>query len=145
MPEVEFHTGVADRVDYACRLLRSAWRSAVRVQLTGDDALLAAVDRALWVAPERDFVPHVRVPRARAAVAARTPIWLVDGALPGDGWPAPPPVLVNAGGDGFELQGLDRVIEVVSNHADDVARGRERWRAYRERGVAVRHVPAGDG
>lgn len=136
MTEVEFHTGVADRVDFACRLLRKALRLGARVQVTAPAEVLAALDRALWVEPERDFIPHVRMPGAPTAVAARTPIWLCARAL-GD---EAPRVLVNLGAAAPEQpQALQRLIEIVSQDPVDVQGGRERWRAYRAQGLAIRH------
>jgi DNA polymerase-3 subunit chi len=137
--EVEFHTGVADPLAFACRLLRKAYRSGVRVQVTAPAATLAALDRQLWTFEERDFVPHVRLPGASTAVAARTPIWLVAQAGLADA----PPLLVNLGADAPPDPGaLDRLIEIVSAEPDDAARGRERWRAYKGRGLAIRHHAA---
>ena len=70
LTEVEFHTGVADPVGFACRLLRKAYRQGARVLVTAPGPRLGELDRALWTFEERDFVPHVRVPGAGAAVAA---------------------------------------------------------------------------
>jgi DNA polymerase-3 subunit chi len=140
MTEVEFHTGVADPLAYACRLLRKAYRAGVRVLVTAPPATLAALDRALWTFDERDFVPHVRQPGANASVAARTPIWLAPQA----GLPDAPPVLVNLGADGPEdLAGIGRLIEIVSCDADDADRGRGRWRAYKARGLEIAHHRSG--
>lgn len=136
MTEVEFHTGVADPLAYACRLLRKACRAGSRVIVTASPAMLAALDRALWTFDVRDFVPHVRQPGASAAVAARTPIWLAPQA----GLPDAPPVLVNLGADVPEdLAGVERLIEIVSGDADDADRGRARWRAYKARGLEIVH------
>lgn len=136
MTEVEFHTGVGDRLKFACRLLRKACRQGVRVQVTAPAELLSALDRELWTDPERDFVPHVRMPGPSADVAARTPIWLGSQAAVA---PAPR-VLVNLGADApADLSTLDRLIEVVSDEPDDVARGRERWRQYKLSGLAIKH------
>ena len=136
MNEVEFHTGVADPLVYACRLLRKACRAGVRVLVTAPPATLAALDRALWTFDEREFVPHVRQPGAGAPLAARTPIWLAQRG----GLPDAPRVLVNLGADAPEdLASVDRLIEIVSGDADDADRGRSRWRVYKARGLAVVH------
>jgi DNA polymerase-3 subunit chi len=140
--EVEFHTGVADPLGFACRLLRKAYRAGARVQVTAPAQTLAALDRQLWTFEEREFVPHARLPGARAALAARTPIWLVAEA----GLPGAPPLLVNLGADApAETLALDRLIEIVSDDADDTERGRQRWRAYKARGLAIRHHTAATG
>jgi DNA polymerase III subunit chi len=136
MTEVEFHTGVADPLGFACRLLRKAVRQGVRVQVTAPPETLAALDRALWVFEERDFVPHVRMPGASPAVARRTPIWLAASQVEGDG----PAVLVNVGAEPPPaLPALARLIEIVGAEPDDAARGRERWRHYKVQGLAIRH------
>lgn len=137
MTEVEFHTGVADPLGFACRLLRKAVRQGVRVQVTAPAETLAALDRALWVFEERDFVPHVRMPGASTAVARRTPIWLATALqLAADA----PAVLVNLGADApAEGAALARLIEIVGADPDEAARGRERWRHYKVQGLAIRH------
>ena len=136
MTEVEFHTGVADPTLFACRLLRKAARMGVRVQVTAPPEVLAALDRQLWTFEERDFVPHVRCPGAPAAVAARTPIWLTPSMIAGDA----PRVLVNLGAQApADVDLLDRLIEIVSAEPDDADGGRLRWRAYKARGLAIKH------
>ena len=140
LTEVEFHTGLTDDLGFACRLLRKAYRQGVRVQVTAPAPVLSALDRELWVAPERDFVPHVlmpgSVPVSMPAVARRTPIWL--GAQVG--LPGAPRVLVNLGADApAETAALDRLIEIVSADPDEAERGRERWRAYKMLGLRVKH------
>lgn len=140
VPQVEFHTGVADPVHFACRLLRKAYRKGVRVLVTAPGPVLASLDRELWTFDERDFVPHLRVVASTAPdAAARTPIWLTEGRVP-DGAPA---VLVNLGAEPPpDLAPFERVIEIVSRDADDEAAGRARWRTYKARGLDVRHHPA---
>ncbi len=138
MTQVEFHTAVRDPLDFACRLLRKACRKGVRVQLSAAPELLLALDRALWIEPERDFLPHLRMPGGPAAVAERTPIWLV----PHDLGPPAPRVLVNLGADAPAVPAsLERLIEIVSSDPDDAARGRERYRAYKQGGLNVVHHP----
>ena len=133
LKEVEFHTGVEDRAAFACRLLRKAWRSGAQVLVTAPAGELAELDRTLWTFEEREFLPHVRVPGSTPAVRARTAVWLspsVEAAQAASDGRAPR-LLVNLGADApVELDGLDRVIEVLCTEAEDVARGRSRWRAY---------------
>lgn len=137
---VEFHTGVIDPVAFACRLLRKACRQGVRVLVTAPAPTLAALDAELWTFDERDFVPHVNVPGAAAAVAARTPIWLAARAG-GDGAPG---VVVNLGAEApAEVAALDRLIEVVGADPEQAEAGRSRWRTYKAAGLEIRHHAAG--
>ncbi|MDP2006239.1 MAG: DNA polymerase III subunit chi [Rubrivivax sp.] len=139
MTEVEFHTGVADSVGFTCRLLRKACRQGARVLVTAPDEVLRELDRQLWTFEEREFVPHVRMPGASAAVAARTPVWLAAStALAGA-----PGVVVNLGADAPDNIGaLERLIEVVAADPEAATRGRERWRAYKAAGLDIQHHAA---
>ncbi|MBL8359307.1 MAG: DNA polymerase III subunit chi [Rubrivivax sp.] len=143
MPQVEFHTGVAEPLAFACRLLRKAYRQGARVAVTVTPDQWGDFDRLLWTFEERDFVPHVRVSRAAPAVLARTPIWLLDERCPEQGAPT---VLVNIGAESSEpWPGLDRIIEVVGDHPDDAVPARGRWRAYESRGYPLVHHKGGAG
>jgi DNA polymerase-3 subunit chi len=141
MLRVDFHTGVGDPLSFACRLLRKASRHGARLAVTAPPQALQLLDRSLWTFEERDFVPHVRVRGAVPRVLVRTPIWLLDAALPE---PAPP-VLINLG-DAIRdpWPGLERVIEIVGNDVDEAAAARQRWRQYKERGWPVTHHPASE-
>jgi DNA polymerase III subunit chi len=139
--EVEFHTGQADAVGFACRLLRKAARQGARVQVTAPSEVLARLDVQLWTFDERDFVPHVRASAAAAGVLRRTPIVLADRALGA----AAPRVQVNLGGDApTDWTGIDRLIEIVSTEPEDALRGRERWRSYQALGLPLKHHGGGD-
>ena len=155
---VDFHTGVADKLGYTCRLLRKAWRAGSRVVVVGSPEQLSRLDALLWTFEAGEFIPHARL-RAGQVVAphlARTPIWLADlpAEVPADvpaeipaevpaevssGVPAnlgQPAVLVNLGPGwvaGWER--FPRVIEIVAEPADDVASGRQRWRQYLAAGI----------
>jgi DNA polymerase-3 subunit chi len=140
MTEVEFHTGVADPVAFACRLLRKAWRSGARVLVTAPAARLAELDRALWTFDEREFLPHVRMPGAAPAVAARTPVWLATSAAV----PGAPALVVNLDAEApGDTGALERLIEIVAAEPDEADRGRARWRAYRSAGLVIKHHGAG--
>ena len=141
--EVEFHTGVADPVGFACRLLRKALRVGAKVMCTAPPARLEELDRALWTFEEREFVPHVRLgPTTPARVRDRTPIWLGLRPLP----EAADRVWVNIGGElPEEMPAHARVIEIVAADTAEAAAGRERWRRYKAAGREVVHYPAAAG
>lgn len=140
---VEFHTGVADALGFACRLLRKAYRQGARVSVIAEPAMLRSLDRALWTFEEREFVPHLRVSGETrpASLAQRTPIWLLD-EVPAQG---APPVLVNLGAElPSSVADFERIIEIVSTEPDEAERGRTRWRQYRARGLTVKHHGPGE-
>lgn len=139
--QVEFHTGVADELGYACRLLRKAYHKGARVLVRAPLARLARLDRELWTFAAQEFLPHLRFggPGTPPAAAARTPIWLVDGEVPA----GHPPVLVNLDAElPPQPQAFDRIIEIVGVDAEGEQRGRARWRAYKAAGLDIRHHPA---
>lgn len=142
MAEVAFHFNVDDKLGYACRLLRKAWRSGRRCIVVLDAPDVSVLDQALWTFAGDEFLPHARV-GAPAAVVRHSPVLL--GERIEAGWPAD--VLVNLGAVVPEgLAAFDRVIEVVSLDAQDRERARLRWRHYSDQGFAlVRHDLAAAG
>lgn len=145
MTDVEFHTGLEDPLVFACRLLRKAVRQGVRVQVTARPETLAALDRALWTFEERDFVPHARLPAATAAVVRRSPLLLTPHPLVDAG---APPVLVNLDAeapDDAALGRLQRLVEIVGRDDAQAQAGRQRWRAYKARGLEITHRTAPEG
>ncbi len=142
MTEVMFHLRVADRVDYACRLLRKAYAQDAQVVVCAPPSTLAKVDTLLWTSDPVSFVPHLRLaPDAPApdTVAAATPIWLVE-----RGEQAPThDVLLNLGDElvaGFET--FARVIEIVPQDEAAVQAARLRWKHYADRGYVLKRHEA---
>lgn len=142
MTAVEFHTGIQDPVDFACRLLRKAHRRGVRVLVTANELVLARLDRELWTFEAREFIPHVLLPdphsgnKINVLLVVNTPIWLATTA----GLPDAPPVVLNLGAAApAELAPIERLIEVLSNEPDDAEAGRMRWRQYKAWGLDVVH------
>jgi DNA polymerase III subunit chi len=141
--KVEFHTSVANKLDFACRLLRKAQAAGGPVVVGGEPALLDRLDVALWTFDALSFVPHARL-RAGSSpgpVHMRTPLWLAD--VPGQCRQRE--VLVNLGPELAEgWEGFERVIELVDATDADRASGRERWRTYSARpGVELMHHTRG--
>lgn len=137
MSTIEFYSGIADKLDHADRLLRKAAAKGTRVAVVGDANTLRQLDAQLWTDNARDFIAHVLV-QPNAAVPkhmGRTALWLVP-----DVRLAPPcEVVVNLGPDAVEPQAFKRVIELVSNDADDRRAGRARWRHYESQGHMIEH------
>ena len=142
MGTVAFHSGVADKLGYVCRLARKAWRGGQRVVVTGPADQLARLDALMWTFELGEFLPHARL-RAGQPLAPhlkRTPVLLADvAAEAGHG-----DVLVNLGPaavDGHAA--FDRVLEVVADNDEDVQAGRVRWRHYLSLGVTPTNHKAG--
>jgi DNA polymerase-3 subunit chi len=144
LTDVAFHTGIANPLDYACRLLRKAYRSGAKVAVHGEAALLDRLDQALWTFEQLEFVPHILIPRdaGDAQRLALSPIVLVkDGAAP-----AACRIGVSLGGHPVaEVGAFDRLIAIVGLDPEHREAGRLRWREYERAGHAVSHVakPAG--
>ena len=148
MTEVAFHTGIANPLDYACRLLRKAYRAGARVAVLGESGLLDRLDQALWTFESLEFVPHIVLPRdgADARRLALSPIVLVKGASAA---PAACRVGVTLGGHPVgDVGAFDRLIAIVGLDPEHREAGRQRWREYERAGHAVSHVAkpaAGEG
>ena len=145
MTDVAFHTGIANPLDYACRLLRKAYRSGARVAVHGEPAMLDRLDQALWTFEALEFVPHVVLPRdgGDAGRLALSPIVLVKDAAT---VPAACRIGVTLAGHPVpEVGAFDRLIAVVGLDPEQREAGRLRWREYERAGHAVSHVakPAG--
>ncbi|WP_374565452.1 DNA polymerase III subunit chi [Ideonella sp.] len=142
MAEVVFLTGVGDVVDFAGRLLRKKYREGARVAVYAPPPLLQRLDQALWVAEQLDFTPHVLLRAGSSAPTAvmveRTPLWLLTRPDPGLRCDSG----INLGCDELDLAAVhERVAEIVSLDADDMAAGRARWKRYESQGHQLVHRP----
>jgi DNA polymerase-3 subunit chi len=142
MPLVEFHTGHAEPLAYACRLLGKAWRRRARVLVCAAPEVVAALDRELWTFDDRDFVPHGLVDALDADTLGRTPHWLAAEAALAS-LPAGAPatwVRLPGAGEGALPGGFERLIEVVGSAPEEASAARRRWRAYVAAGHDMKHV-----
>lgn len=139
MNTVEFHHGMPDKLAYACRLLRKAYKSGAGVLVTGDAHTLKALDRQLWVFDEQEFLPHVLAMPGQDMPARLqdTPVWLaphgVDTQAPGQR-----SILVNLGPDmPDQPERFERLFEIVSLEPHDRQLGRQRWKQYEALGLQI--------
>ena len=138
MTRIDFHTNIADKVSYACRLARKAYGARGRlVLLAADAAQAAALDAGLWTVGETDFLPHAV---AGAELAPYSPIIVTD-SMTGD-FPHYD-MLVNLTQETPDgLQRFQRVFEIISTDEEDAAAGRRRYVAYKKQDYPLTHFVA---
>lgn len=134
MTKVDFYTGVEDKLRTACKLSHKAMLGGLRVVLhTPDEATTETLDKLLWRYPAIAFIPHCR---SHEANADSMPV-VVGHA------PEPFPhseVLISLHTVCLPFfSRFQRVIEIVSQDAEDARLGRERFSFYRDRGYEMRH------
>ena len=134
MVQLEFHTGIADVMDYSCRLLRKAYKRGSRVVVCGEPERLSRLDVQLWTFEQLEFIPHLRVRSGDEPSPAlrTTPIWLVDAHVV---WPQADVVLNLGDAPLDDPQRVPRVLELVGDGAEARQAGRARWRHYASQGL----------
>lgn len=133
MTEIAFHFNVADKLLYACRLLRKAYASGAQVAVTAEPEALDKLDHLLWSFSATEFLPHCRTGQCSGVLASKS-VLLVDSpaACAHHG------VLVNLGMQvPFEFERFKRFIEVVSQRSDDRLAARARWTHYADQGYSM--------
>ena len=133
MTEIDFYTGVDDRVQFAARLCHKLFAMGKQVRvLTADPAMTARLDTLLWTTPATSFVPHCRL---SDRLAAETPV-IVDDAAEHSG---PADVLINLQlGQPAFFRRFERLAEIVTEEPDVVTAGRTKWQYYKQQGYTLR-------
>jgi len=110
----------------ACRIVEKAWKAGSTVLIQHDDAAeLGRLDEMLWVGNDQAFIPH--------EIAAAMP-----SLNTGTGPTAAVDVLINLTPQLPSRPELaTRIIEIIDADPARRAAGRERFRAYRERGFPL--------
>ena len=134
MTEITFHVNAADKLDYACRFLRTTQKKAAKVLVCASPEVLKQLSSQLWAMTPTEFLPHCFADAAPAVIAL-SPVVLVsdltDTRFEHD-------VLLYLGADlpaGFER--FERLIELVGQDSDDLQAARIRWKHYKDRGYAL--------
>lgn len=141
MTRIDFHTELADKIGFCCRLARKAHAMQSRLVLLAEDKnQLAELDQALWTFSDKDFLPHVA---AGDPFSDTTPIILTadtNAKVPHH------QVLVNLSrATPAYFASFERLIELVTRDEADRAAGRERFRFYKQRGYPIKHHSAEQG
>ncbi len=117
------------RLNLACRLAEKAYLGGQRVVVRcGSVDEARALDERLWVFSEKSFVPHELVERADDD----TPVCIAAG----DSFPDAALLLNLAASQAPGWQRFERILEVVDGDPERRQQARERFRSYREAGVA---------
>ena len=131
MTRVDFHFNAPDKLQYASRLVRKAYRAGQRVVVFAEAGAVAELDRTLWTFSPTDFIPHVR---ASDPLAPQTPVILCSEACETQH----ADVLVNLSRETPAFfSRFERLVEVVTADEDDRGSARARWRFYRDRGYPL--------
>lgn len=142
MTEITFHVNAADKLDYACRFLRTTQKKAAKVLVCASPDVLKQLSSQLWAMSSTEFLPHCFADAA-PAVLALSPVVLVSDLADTRSEYAGHDVLLHLGAGlpvGFER--FARLIEVVSLADADVQPARQRWMHYKKRGYALTRYDA---
>ena len=127
MSDVVFHYGVADKWDYAIRLVRKAVRSGFRVRVVLAPAEMANFSARLWAMAPTGFSAHCD-DQAPASLKRRSPVIL---GTTGESDEPEVAVLLNLTDDMPESpQRYEKILEVITTDPQDRQQGRIRKRAY---------------
>jgi len=143
MARIDFHSNVADKFEYACRLTRKIWsvtpvgQPVRNIVMVGEKADLKKLDELLWTFSSTDFLPHCFIDDE---AAAETPIVLTDDfSSPALSSLPHADVMIHLGmrmpQDVAALAiRFPRIVEVVTVDEAERLAGRERYKAYRDLG-----------
>ena len=143
MARIDFHSNVADKLQYACRLTRRIWSDTPigqpvrQIVMVGEKADLKKLDELLWTFSSNDFLPHCFIDDE---TATETPIVLMDdfASLALNHIPHAD-IMIHLGirmpKDVSALVArFPRIVELVTVNEVERLAGRERYKAYRELG-----------
>ncbi|GAB4115960.1 MAG: DNA polymerase III subunit chi [Sideroxydans sp.] len=134
MTKVDFYTGSEDKLRTACQLSHKAMQNGMRVLLHVPDEVLAdRLDALLWHYPATAFIPHCR---SHAAEASAMPVVIgCDEQFPHS------ELLISLHEECVTFfSRFERVIEIVGCSEEEAARGRLRFKYYRDRGYELGHT-----
>ena len=134
MTQVDFYileeSAPRSRALFACRLAEKAFTLGHRVFVhTPGEGAARELDELMWTFRDCSFLPHVL-----AGSGEEAPVHIGKGQEPTDGFH----LLINLGAEVPAFAGrFERVAEVVDGDAEQKARGRERFRFYKDRGYPL--------
>ncbi|MDQ2069411.1 DNA polymerase III subunit chi [Natronospira bacteriovora] len=118
---------------FVCRLTEKAFRLGHRIFLHGKDEQQARkLDELLWTFRDRSFIPHGLA--ADVDAEPDFPVVIGSGEAPRGDYD----LLINCADDIPDFfSRFERVVETIPNEDQAKARGRTRYRFYRDRGYPL--------
>jgi DNA polymerase III subunit chi len=136
MTQVDFHFNAPDKLPYVCRLLRKASGQGRKVGVLADQDTSHFLNQLLWNLNGSDFVTHCLMADSPTMVENSSvilgSIWEDLTALQqldvflNLNHSAPP-----------NLEGIERLIEVVGPEESDKSSARQRWKHYSQLGFQI--------
>ena len=134
MTQVDFYilegNGPRGRALFVCRLADKVAGMGHKVFVQAEsEAVARELDELMWTYSDRSFLPH-----CLAGADPEAAVHIGHGAEPGEGFH----LLINLSAEvpGF-FSRFERVAEVVDGDAGHKAKGRERFRFYKDRGYPL--------
>ncbi|HET7922496.1 MAG TPA: DNA polymerase III subunit chi [Gammaproteobacteria bacterium] len=130
MTRIDFYIVSKPHMQFVCQLVEKVFGLGHRIFIhTGSEREARALDDLLWTFRDRSFVPH-----SRAGVEPDAAIQIGDGTEPVGEFA----VLMNLAPEvpAF-FSRFERVTEIVGPEPEVRARGRERYRFYKDRGYPL--------
>lgn len=140
MTEIAFHFNIghsaADKLHYACRLMRKAVAAGARIMVVADSAKAGQLDRLLWTFSPLEFIPHcvLGAPSVTQHMVGVSPVILSQES---SDYPHQEVMLNLLDGLPTGFEAFRRVIEIVSQEDPDRLQARSRWKRYTELGYTI--------
>lgn len=138
MTEIYFYSGARDKLVTACRLCAKALQQGMRVLVYSVDTTVSTkVDELLWTFSATSFIPHYSVLNQNdEGVIDLSPV-VISNNVPSD---VSFDVLLNLHHEPPPMfEQFNRLIEIVDLSEQDSERGRDRYRCYKQKGLAIHH------
>lgn len=135
MTKVDFHLNVANKINYASKIIQKARAQNLKVLVLAEPPELRQLDHFLWSEPADGFAPHC-LASAPVSTLQRTEVVLCE-SVPIQ-QQVVSHVLLNLSTQQPEnYQQFQRVIEIVSRQEDDLQMARQRWSFYKSKGLLL--------
>lgn len=132
MTRIDFHLNIDNPLHYACRLVRKAYNSGLKVVCYSTQAeVLKSLDELLWTFSEDDFLPHGVHGDAQLSQCPIVLTHLAEDLVHYD-------LLVNLDEQWPPFfSRFERLIEIVGNEESSKALARQRYKFYKDRGYPL--------